>query len=60
MHTICKELQQVTPFQYTGSKLLQLGKIMRIYYLCNTDRAWKETIQYSIYFNSYIHSLSCN
>jgi len=59
MHTICKELQQVTPFQYTGSKLLQLGKIMRIYYLCNTDRAWKETIQYSIYFNSYIHSLSC-
>lgn len=59
MHTICKEIQPVTPFQYTGSKIFQLGKIMRIYYLCNTDRTWKETIQYSIYYNSYIHSLSC-
>ena len=59
MHTICKDIREVTPFQYTGSKLLQLGKIMRIYYLCNIDRTWKDAIQYSIYFNSYIRSLSC-
>lgn len=58
-NTICKELNKISCLSTSFSKMCELGYVIRAYYMINTDPEWKETIEFCIYYNSYMHSLSC-
>ena len=57
--SICKELGKISQLKLSFAKMGDVGKAMRAYYMINTDKEWKDTIKYCIYFNSYIHSMKC-
>ena len=56
---ICKELDKISQLKLSLAKMSDVGKVMRAYYMINTDKEWKDTLKYCIYFNSYIHSMKC-
>ena len=57
--SICKELGNISQLKVSFTKISDIGKAMRAYYMLNLDKEWNDTIKYCIYFNSYIHSMKC-
>lgn len=55
--SINEELQSVTDCTLSIRKLGEIGKIMRINYMMHMDSTWKDTIEYCVEYNSYIHSM---
>lgn len=55
---ICKELDQISPLRLSFSKLSDIGKVMRVNYMLHMEEEWKETIDFCIYYNSYMHSMN--
>lgn len=55
--SINEELHSVTDYTLSIRKLGEIGKIMRINYMMHMDTKWKETIEYCVEYNSYIHSM---
>ena len=56
---IYKELDNISALKLSITKIGDIGRVMRIYYMINIDQDWKDTIDYCIYFNSYISSMAC-
>lgn len=55
--TICKDLGKISQLSVSFAKMCDIGQVMRAYYMINNDAEWKETIEFCIHYNSYIHSL---
>ena len=56
---IYKELCDISQLKFSITKISDIGKAMRVYYMLNIDQEWKNTIKYCIHYNSYIHSIKC-
>jgi len=54
---MCKELDNISNLSLSLTKIGDIGKAMRAYYMLNIDKEWKNVVKYCIYYNSYIHSL---
>ena len=55
--TMCKELDNISHLSCSFTKISDIGKTMRAYYMLNIDKEWKDIVTHCIHFNSYIHSL---
>ena len=56
---ICKELDNISQLSCSFTKISDIGKTMRAYYMLNIDKEWKDVVKHCIHFNSYMHSLRC-
>lgn len=50
-------LVKIKPFQYTFSKIVEIGEIMRLYYYFHNDKKLSENILYSLGLHGYIENL---
>jgi hypothetical protein len=57
--TMCKELDNISQLSYSITKISDIGKTMRAYYMLNIDKEWRDVVKHCIQFNSYIHSMKC-
>jgi len=55
--SIQSELNSVTGLTMNISKVAEIGRVMRINYMIHMDPTWKETLEYCVQYNSYIHSM---
>ena len=56
---IVEQLQHISPCGITISKIMDIGKAVKAFYMINMDAEYKATLEYCLRYNSYIDSLKC-
>jgi energy-coupling factor transporter ATP-binding protein EcfA2 len=57
LYILLKKYNEITLFEFSLSKLNELGKIMSMFYELNMDESNKITFSYLVYFNGYIENI---
>jgi len=55
--SINDELQSISALRPSISKFGEIGRVMRVNYMMHIDTIWKDTIEYCVQYNSYMHSM---
>lgn len=56
--SIVQQLQGISPCGVTLSKVMDIGKAVRAFYMINIDKEYIATLEYCLRYNSYIASLT--
>lgn len=56
---IVEQLQNISSCGFTISKIIDIGKAVKAFYMINMDSEYKAILEYCLRYNSYIDSMKC-